>query len=226
MAGIIPEDYLVKFKAVLFDLDGTLLDTIDDLADSMNTILKTFGFPRHEVEKYKYFVGDGMDVLVKRALPESCRDEKVISRCIHAMEEEYSLHWADKSRPYIGIPELLDAFVSEDIKISILSNKPHDPTKAVVSIMLAKWKFDVVAGVKKGVPRKPDPAAAIGIANHLGILPQDFLYIGDTHTDMKTAFSAGMFPVGALWGFRTGEELIKAGARILVKNPADLLWFI
>ncbi|MFH1974599.1 MAG: HAD family hydrolase [Pseudomonadota bacterium] len=217
----------MNFKAVLFDLDGTLLDTIDDLADSMNTVLKKFGFPRHEVEKYKYFVSDGMDVLVRRALPpESRRDEELVSRCIQAMKEEYSLHWADKTRPYSGIPELLDAFASEGIKLSILSNKPHVPTKAVVSIMLSKWKFEMVIGVKEGVPRKPDPAAAIGIANNLGILPQDFIYIGDTDTDMKTSVAAEMFPVGALWGFRTGEELINAGARILVKNPADLLRFI
>ncbi len=217
----------MSFKAVLFDLDGTLLDTIDDLADSMNTVLKKFGFPRHKVEKYKYFVGDGMDVLVRRALPpESRHDEELVFRCIQAMKEEYSLHWADKTRPYSGIPELLDAFASEGIKLSILSNKPHAPTIAVVSIMLSKWKFEMVIGVKEGVPRKPDPAAAIGIANNLGILPHDFIYIGDTDTDMKTAVSAEMFPVGALWGFRTGEELIKAGARILVKNPVDLLRFI
>ncbi len=216
----------MKFRAVLFDLDGTLLDTIDDLADSMNTVLKKFGFPRHEVEKYKYFVGDGMDILVRRALPESCRDEELVSSCIQAMKEEYSLHWADKTRPYSGIPELLDAFSSGGIQLSILSNKPHVPTVAVVSIMLAKWKFEMIIGVKEGVPKKPDPASAIGIANNLGILPQDFIYIGDTDTDMKTAIAAGMFPVGALWGFRTGEELIKAGARILVKNPADMLRFI
>jgi phosphoglycolate phosphatase len=160
----------MKFKAALFDLDGTLLDTIDDLADSMNSVLEKSGFPRHEVEKYKYFVGDGMDVLVRRALPESCRDEELVFRCIQAMKEEYSLHWADKTRPYSGIPELLDAFTSEGIKLSILSNKPQAPTTVVVSTMLAKWKFEMVVGVKEGVPKKPDPASALGIANNLGIM--------------------------------------------------------
>jgi len=217
----------MNFKAALFDLDGTLIDTIDDLADSMNIVLKKFGFPIHEVEKYKYFVGDGMDILVKRALPpESRSDEELVSRCFQTMKEEYSLHWADKSRPYSGIPELLDAFINEGMKLSILSNKPHDLTKVVVSTMLSKWKFEMVAGVKDGVPKKPDPSAAISIADNLKTLPQDFIYIGDTHTDMQTAVAAGMFPVGALWGFRTGEELIMAGARILAKNPADLLKFI
>jgi phosphoglycolate phosphatase len=217
----------MKFRAALFDLDGTLIDTIDDLADSMNIVLKKYGFPVHDVEQYKYFVGDGIDVLVKRAIPsESCGDEELVSRCIQAMKEEYSLRWANKSRPYEGIPELLDAFIGADIKLSVLSNKPHDPTKVVVSTMLNKWKFEMVVGVKDGVPKKPDPAAAIMIAENLGIPPRDFIYIGDTHTDMQTALSAGMFPVGALWGFRTGDELISAGARILVKNPADLLKFI
>jgi phosphoglycolate phosphatase len=216
----------MKFKAALFDLDGTLLDTIDDLADSMNTVLKKFGFPPHAVEKYKYFVGDGMDILVKRALPETCRDLELIARCITEMKEEYSIHWADKTRPYSGIPELLDAFSGKGIKLSILSNKPHDSTKAVVSLMLPKWRFEAVSGVKEGGPRKPDPAAALNTAVNLGIPPHDFIYIGDTDTDMKTAVSAGMFPVGALWGFRTADELIRAGARILVKNPADLAGFV
>lgn len=216
----------MKFKAVLFDLDGTLLDTIDDLADSMNSVLKKFGFPPHTVEKYKYFVGDGMDILVKKALPVTCRDIEFISGCIHAMKEEYSLRWADKTRPYRGIPEILDAFSGKGIKLSILSNKPDDPTKAVVSLMLPKWRFEAVSGVRDGGPRKPDPAGAFNTAKILGIQPHDFIYIGDTDTDMKTAVAAGMFPVGALWGFRTAEELIKAGARILVKNPADLAGFI
>jgi len=216
----------MKFKAVLFDLDGTLLDTIDDLADSMNSVLEKHGFPKHGIDKYKYFVGDGMDVLVRRALPVFLKDESVIAGCIAAMKEEYSFRWADKTRPYDGIPELLDAFSASGVRLSILSNKPHEPTVAVVSRMLADWKFEMVVGVRDGVPRKPDPAAAISIAKSLGIVPDEFLYLGDTNTDMKTAVAAGMFPAGALWGFRTADELILAGARILVRYPDDLLGFV
>lgn len=216
----------MKFKAVLFDLDGTLLDTIDDLADSMNSVLKKHEFPKHGIDKYKYFVGDGMDVLVRRALPVFLKDESVIAGCIAAMKEEYSFRWADKTRPYDGIPELLDAFSASGVRLSILSNKPHEPTGIVVSRMLADWKFEMVVGVRDGVPRKPDPAAAVSIAESLGIAPDEFLYLGDTHTDMETAVAAGMFPAGALWGFRTADELIEAGARILVRHPADLLEFI
>ncbi len=216
----------MKFKAVLFDLDGTLLDTIDDLADSMNSVLERYGFPKHGVDEYKYFVGDGMDILVRRALPEPCKDEALIAGCVAAMKEEYSYRWAEKTRPYDGIPALLDAFSSSGIRLSILSNKPHEPTGIVVSRMLADWKFEEVVGVRDGIPRKPDPTAALSIAESLGIAPDEFLYLGDTNTDMKTAVAAGMFPAGAVWGFRTAGELIEAGARILVMHPADLLNFI
>lgn len=216
----------MKFKAVLFDLDGTLLDTIDDLADSMNSVLERYGFPKHGVDEYKYFVGDGMDVLVRRALPAACMDDSLIAGCVEAMKEEYSSRWADKTRPYDGIPELLDAFSSSGIRLSILSNKPHEPTGIVVSKMLAGWKFEKVVGVRDGVPRKPHPAAALSIAESLGIAPGEFLYLGDTNTDMKTAVAAGMFPAGAVWGFRTAGELIEAGAHILVMHPADLLNFV
>lgn len=216
----------MKFKAVLFDLDGTLLDTIDDLADSMNSVLEMFGYPTHGVDKYKYFVGDGMDVLVRRALPVSLKEESIVAGCVAAMKEEYSSRWADKTRPYEGIPELLNALSSSGVRLSILSNKPHEPTGIVVSKMLSGWKFEMVVGVRDGVPRKPDPAAAISIAESLGIVPDEFLYLGDTNTDMKTAVAAGMFPAGALWGFRTADELIETGARILVRHPADLLDFI
>lgn len=216
----------MNFKAVLFDLDGTLLDTIDDLADSMNIVLNKYGFPVHGTDSYKYFVGDGMDVLVKRALPRSCTDESVLSECIAAMKKEYSSRWMNKTRPYDGIPELLDSLCASGVRLSILSNKPHEPTLTVVAKMLGNWKFKKIAGVKDGVPKKPDPAAALLIAMELALSPSDFLYMGDTNTDMKTAVAAGMFPAGALWGFRTAGELIGAGARILVNRPGDLIPFV
>jgi len=222
----IPEDSDMKFKAVLFDLDGTLLDTINDLADSMNSVLERHGFPTHGVDEYKYFVGDGIDLLVRRALPVSCKDEFLIAGCVAAMKEEYSSRWADSTRPYDGITELLDALNASGVSLSILSNKPHESTMIVVSRMLANWKFEMVIGAMDGVPKKPNPASAISIAERLGIAPGDFLYLGDTHTDMKTAVLAGMFPAGALWGFRTAGELVEAGARILVTHPVDLLPFI
>jgi phosphoglycolate phosphatase len=216
----------MNYKAIIFDLDGTLLNTIDDIADSMNRVLAAFGFCQHEVGKYKYFVGDGMDLLTRRSLPDSCKDEALISRCISAMKKEYSLHCEDKTHAYDGIPELLDALCAMGKKLAILSNKPHEQTLVVVSGMLGKWKFEPVLGARDGISKKPDPFAALEIANNLKIAPDDILYLGDTQTDMKTALAAGMFPAGALWGFRKADELLEAGAKILFLHPLDLLKFI
>jgi len=210
-------------KAVLFDLDGTLLDTIEDLADSMNVVLTRMGFPTHSVAAYKYHVGDGVRELAVRVLPQDHQDEETIKKCIAAMRQEYGNRWDKKTRPYPGIPELLDALTARGIKMAVLSNKPDATTKVVVAKLLPWWRFDVVAGERAGIPRKPDPGAALSIAEQLGIAPQEWLYLGDTNTDMKTAVAARMYPVGALWGFRTADELLASGAKVLVKYPVDLL---
>ena len=213
----------MKFKAVLFDLDGTLLDTIEDLADSMNIVLGRMGFPTHKVEAYKYYVGDGVRDLALRALPEGHRDEETVKECIAAMRQEYGNRWDKKTRPYPGIPELLDAVTARGVKMAVLSNKPDATTKVVVAKLMPRWRFDYVAGERAGIPRKTDPAAALSIAEQLGIPPQEWLYLGDTNTDMKTACAAGMYPVGALWGFRTADELLASGAKVLIKYPTELL---
>ncbi|MGA2027823.1 MAG: HAD family hydrolase [Syntrophobacteraceae bacterium] len=209
------------------DVDGTLLDTLQDLADSMNSTLRHFGFPVHELEKYKYFVGDGMENLVRRSLPDSAKtDLRLISRCIEMMRQIYERNWNVKSRPYPGIPELLDALTARGLKMAVLSNKPHVLTQRVIEGLLPTWRFEVVMGECPPVPRKPDPASALGIANRLGVEPAGFLYLGDTATDMKTANAAGMYAVGVLWGFRNAEELILSGAKKLIAKPAELLELI
>jgi phosphoglycolate phosphatase len=213
----------MKFNAVLFDLDGTLLDTLEDLADSMNNVLNRFGFPGHAVEAYKYFVGDGMENLARRALPENHRDEATVARCVAAMREEYGTRWAEKTHPYQGIPELLDALTARGIKMAVLSNKPDDFTKVIVTRLLPHWRFELVVGARPSMPKKPDPAAAVELAERLGIPPRGFLYLGDTNTDMQTAGAAGMYPVGVLWGFRTADELTASGAKVLIEHPTDLL---
>jgi phosphoglycolate phosphatase len=209
--------------AVMFDLDGTLLDTLEDLADSMNAVLERLGFPCHPVEAYKYFVGDGMPNLVRRALPADRRDGTAVESGSQAMREEYAERWRAKSRPYDGVPEMLEGLIERGLKLTILSNKPDDFTKMTVEALLPDWNFNVVRGVLAEVPRKPDPTAALRIAEGLGIPPGDFLYCGDTDTDMKTAVAAGMVPLGALWGFRDARELRDAGAAILLERPEDLL---
>jgi phosphoglycolate phosphatase len=190
----------------------------------MNGTLRHFGFPVHELEKYKYFVGDGMENLVRRSLPGSAKsDPRLISRCLEMMRQIYERNWNVKSRPYPGIPELLDALTARGLKMAVLSNKPHVLTLMAIEGLLPTWRFEVVMGECPPVPRKPDPSSALEIANRLDVEPVGFLYLGDTATDMKTANAAGMYAVGALWGFRTAEELIVSGAKKLIAKPAELL---
>jgi len=216
----------MKFRAVLFDLDGTLLDTLDDLADSMNASLRRFGFPPHPVDTYKILVGDGLLNLVSRALPEGHRDDTTIDNVASTQWEEYAKKWANKTHPYEGIPELLDTLQERGIAICVLSNKPDDFTRIIVQKFLSKWSFAVVRGQSEDTPIKPDPTAANQIALKLGFRNSEFLYVGDSNTDMKTASAAGMFGVGVLWGFRPKDELIAAGARALIERPSELLQFV
>ena len=139
------------------------------------------------------------------------------------MRKAYERNWNVKTRPYPGIPELLDALSAHGLKMAVLSNKPHDFTLKSVEGLLPAWRFDAVIGERPPIPRKPDPSSALEIANRLGVEPARFLYLGDTATDMKTANAAGMFAVGALWGFRDAEELIAGGAVKLIAKPAELL---
>ncbi|MFH0911176.1 MAG: HAD family hydrolase [Planctomycetota bacterium] len=213
----------MRFKAVLFDLDGTLLDTLQDIATSGNTALAAEGFPVHPVEAYKRFVGDGMEELVRRALPEAHRDDATVSRALKSMKQAYREHWADTTRPYPGVPEMLTGLTERHIPMAILSNKPEASTRLCAERLLAEWSFVLVRGARPEVPRKPDPTAAKRIAEGLRLQPEEVLYLGDSGTDMRTASTAGMFPAGALWGFRTAEELLQSGARALLEQPQDII---
>ena len=216
----------MKFEAVLFDLDGTLLDSIEDLTDSMNRVLDGFGFPGHDVATCKHFVGDGVEMFALRALPENHRDEATVAQCVAEMRAEYRKRWSLKTRPYDGIPELLDDLTLRKLKLAVLSNKPEEPTKEMVAELLSKWRFHPVAGARPSVPKKPDPTLALEISQQLRVPADKFLYLGDTGTDMKTARGAGMFAIGALWGFRTAEELKDSGAEVLVAHPSEVLQFL
>jgi len=213
---------MTRQKCVLFDLDGTLVDSLVDLADSMNRVLNRQGLPSHPTQAYRYFVGDGIIKLAQRALPAEARQEEIIEDCARKMRQEYALHWADTTRPYPGIAELLDTLAGRGIQMAILSNKPDALTQEVVRTLLPQWDFAAVAGAKETFPRKPDPAGALRIASLLQREPADFLYLGDTNTDMQTARAARMFAIGALWGFRTAEELKEHGAQALISVPSEL----
>lgn len=213
----------IEFQAILFDLDGTLLDTLADIANSTNAALSKLGFGVHPVDAYRYFLGDGMDHLVRRALPEGYRDSETLDRCKRAALDEYKNRWAENTRPYPGISELLRELERRGVPKVVFSNKPDVFTRQTVEKLLPDFHFKIVRGASTSVPVKPDPTVALQIADKLGIAPQRFIYLGDTDTDMQTAISAGMFPAGALWGFRTAEELSASGAKALLKTPSDVL---
>ena len=211
------------FGAALFDLDGTLLDTLEDLARSTNAALRALGFPEHPVPAYARFVGDGIKELARRALPAGSRDAAVVERCVAAIRAVYGVRWAEHTRPYPGIPELLDALTARRLPLAVLSNKPDDLTTLAVSRLLATWRFAAVHGARPHVPLKPHPAGALHIARELDLAPERIVYLGDTRVDMETARAAGMHPVGVLWGFRDAEELRDGGAAELLAHPGELL---
>jgi phosphoglycolate phosphatase len=213
----------VKFKAVIFDLDGTLLNTLEDLADSMNCVLKRNRLPEHNLAAYRYFVGDGIEMLVRRALPFEVASENDFQRFVREMKSEYASRWLLKTRPYPGVPEMLAAFAAAGIAMAVLSNKPDDASNEIVKSLLPNIDFRIVLGATPERPKKPDPSAALEIASRLGISPEDFLFMGDTSIDMQTACAAGMFPVGALWGFRPAEELIASGAKVLAAEAQNFI---
>jgi phosphoglycolate phosphatase len=216
----------MHFKAVIFDLDGTLLDTLEDIADAANSTLAKHGFPSHEADAYRYFIGDGVPMLMFRALPPEKRNDDLIADCVTAFRKEYGQNWSVNTRPYKGVPELLDALAARKVKMAVLSNKPDDFTKRCVETFLQDWPFEMILGLRQGAPQKPDPTGALEIAEHLDIAPAHVLYLGDSAVDMKTAVNAGMFPIGALWGFRTLGELVENGARATIEQPMELLNYL
>ena len=212
--------------AVVFDLDGTLLDTLADIGESMNEVLEMRGYPSHPLESYREFIGDGVGLLAEQALPRAARDAATIADCVTAMRAVYGERWDRRTRPYDGVPEMLAALARAGLRLAVLSNKPHDMTQLVTARMLPDVSFEAVVGARPGVPRKPDPTAALAIASDLGVSPASIAYVGDTSTDMRTAVAAGMFAIGATWGFRTAAELKAAGADVLAERPADVFRWV
>jgi len=214
----------MKYKAILFDLDGTLLDTLDDLTDATNAVLRHFGFPEHARDAYKYFVGGGAADLMRAALPANLDPGPADRQALMTQFLiEYTNYLNKKTKPYPGIVEMLHTLHTRGIQLSILSNKPDFFTKQCVNDLLSDCTFRVVYGARDGVPKKPDPQACLEIAAMMGLLPADFLYVGDSGIDMCTARAAGMQAMGVLWGFRTAAELQENGAHVLVETPAQIL---
>ncbi len=212
----------MRFKASLFDLDGTLLNTLDDLADSGNAALESLHYPIHPTDKYRYFVGDGMRTLIERIMPAQSSDEQ-IGACEEVFKKHYALHWADKSCLYQGIDNMLSDLNGLGQKLAILSNKPDEFTRLCVKRFFRKDCFSWVQGQLEKVPKKPHPQGALLVAQKLNLQPADILYVGDTATDMRTGKGAGMTTVGVLWGFREIGELKENGADYIVRHPREIV---
>ena len=211
-------------NAVIFDLDGTLLDTLDDLADSANAMLAARNYAPIATEDFKQLIGDGMAKLVERSMPQSAQPtDEELAVALEDFQKEYSLRWNARTTVYPGIADLLDALVERDVPLGVLSNKRHEFTLKCVDEFLGDWSWGSVLGQRDGVEKKPHPAGAFDAAEALGIAPEDCFYIGDSGVDMHTAVRAGMVPVGVLWGFRDAAELRGMGADHLIENPLDLL---
>ena len=211
-------------KLVVFDLDGTLLDTIEDLGDSVNEVLVARGYPTHSYAEYCFFIGDGMENLIKRSLPDEClNDEHLIGEVLKDYREAYTRNWNNKSRPYEGIMECLADLKARSIISAVLSNKPHHFTEMCVESLIGSEHFEVVLGQREGVEKKPSPDGAIEICNKMKVDPSDVVFVGDTNVDILTGVAAGMTTIGVLWGFREEEELREAGANYIVSNPDEIL---
>ena len=208
------------WKAVLFDLDGTLTNTLKDISNAMNRALRLHGLPEFAEQDYCYLVGDGAQKLSERAV----RDRQELAAAVQqTYQAYYETHAIIQTRPYDGIPELLQALRSRGLKVCVLSNKPDADTRHVVAHYFPEIDFALVRGQVEGVPVKPDPTGALAVAAQLGVPPEACLYLGDTSVDMECAVRAGMHPLGVLWGFREEDELRRSGAEAVIAHPMQAL---
>ena len=208
-------------KAVLFDLDGTLANSIEDLANSTEKALKKLGFSGHTLAEYKYFVGDGIPKLIERALPANKRDKETVNACLELFMADYRVHYHDKTNAYDGVREMLSELKSGGLKLAVISNKAQEMAEKVASTLFGDI-FDLVAGKREGYKTKPDPALTLFVMDSLGVSPSECALAGDSGMDMAAAVNAGALPIGVLWGFRTAEELQKNGAEYLFSSPAEI----
>ena len=213
-------------KAVIFDLDGTLLNTLEDLASSMNYVLRNYHFPEHSLDQYRFFVGNGMVNLVKKAAGLTSQEDSLLHQMFTEMKEEYNKNWHKFTQPYDGIKEMLLELSGGGICLTILSNKPDCFTEDIVHHFFPHIHFQCIMGASDSIPKKPDPSGAEYIIRKTGFLNQDFIFIGDSQVDIQTAIHAKIFPAGVLWGFRDRIELEKAGAKYLFYHPNEISSFL
>ena len=210
-------------EAIIFDLDGTLIDTINDIANCANTVLEDWECPTHSVAIYTELVGDGLTNLARKALPSSRRSVEDVEAFVKEYRSHYQTRWNETSTAYAGVSELLAELSRREMPLAVLSNKRDDFTQVCVSHFFPSIPFLEVRGERSGVPIKPDPQSALDIARSLGVHPARCLFVGDSEIDVKTGLHAGMTSVGVLWGFRSQAILEEAGANILISHPRELL---
>ena len=209
------------YKGVIFDLDGTLLNTLEDLAAAGNYALEKQGLPVHEIERYRYFVGNGIPKLIERIMPQGSSDTQ-LEKTYELFSQYYEAHKCDKTAPYKGTTELLDNIRAKGIKTAVVTNNAHQFAVEIVKSYFGN-RFEMVIGQSDGRPKKPDPVSVLEIQQAWGFEKKDILYVGDSGVDMLTAQNGGFDSCGVLWGFREREELLAEGALYLAANADELL---
>jgi len=215
----------MKYKGIIFDLDGTLVNSLEDISDAMNTVLTGLNYPTHTYDTYQYFIGSGLRNLVSKALPASNNSDEQIEICFDCMINEYREVCTIKTKPYEGIIELLDLLTSQNIKLAVFSNKADELTKKIASEIFPHY-FNAAVGLSTEALKKPNPSEALAIAEKWDLKPEEILFVGDSDIDMQTAVNANMFPVGVTWGYRTEAELRASGAKVTIDHPSDLIQIV
>ena len=211
----------MAYRAAVFDLDGTLLNTLADLADSGNELLASYGMAPHPEPAFRYFVGNGSRKLMERILPGKSPEQ--IDEALARYKAIYEKHLTAKTTPYAGISETLSALKARGVRMAVCTNKHISAAEALIRKYFPADTFDAFEGDRPGVPRKPDPAHVRIVLEKMGVMPEETVYLGDSGEDMQTAVNAGTLPVGVLWGFREKDELMENGAQILLSKPSELL---
>ena len=211
------------YQTIFFDLDGTLVNSLEDLADSANHALKDLGYPEHDVNEYRYFVGSGVDKLFERALPSEHNDAQTVKKARAVFETYYNRSYCNKTVPYVSVKELLKALEEQHYKIAVLSNKPDTFARHILDTLFPDFQFDYVLGASDDLPKKPAPDGLLNCLEELRVQPENCIYCGDSDVDILFAHHANVQAVGAAWGFRGIDELDEAGADYVINYPTDLL---
>ena len=212
----------MKFKGIIFDLDGTLVNSLEDISDAMNTVLTNLNYPTHTYDTYQYFIGSGLRNLVSKALPATNNSDEQIEICFECMINEYREICTLKTKPYDGIVELLKNLTSQNIKMAVFSNKADELTKKIASEIFPNH-FDMAVGLSTEELKKPNPFEALEISKKWNLTTEEILFVGDSDIDMQTANNANMFAVGVSWGYRTEQELKNSGAKLVINNALELI---